>query len=103
MKARAISGLALTPSSRNNLSDANKGHPAAFIEEVWAGLQSGEIVVFDKAYVDFDHLHDLAARSVPWVTQAKTGFPYRAVPHLLVPVSGRIIKDQIVALKGAKW
>jgi hypothetical protein len=53
--------------------------------------------------VDFDHLHDLAARSVPWVTQAKTGFPYRAVPHLLVPVSGRIIKDQIVALKGAKW
>ena len=194
MKARAISGLGLTPPSRNNLSHANKGRPAAFIEEVFwktlthfkhcepgfgarrkgrrllhrfkvgvhavdsttlelvancmdwakhrrrkaaaklhlrlevgsflpafaivdtagendnkrerevcAGLQSGEIAVFDKAYVDFDHLHDLAARSVQWVTRAKTGFQYRAVRNLPVPVGGRIIKDQIVTLKGAKW
>jgi hypothetical protein len=34
MKARAISGLGLTPPSRNNLSHPNKGRPAAFIEEV---------------------------------------------------------------------
>ena len=32
--------------------------------EVGAGLESGEVVLFDKAYVDFDHLHELDARGV---------------------------------------
>ena len=71
--------------------------------EVCAGLKSGEIGVFDKAYVDFEHLLDLAARGVQWVTRAKDNFQYRAVRNLPVPAGGRIIKDQIVALKGAKW
>ena len=32
--------------------------------ELCAGLLSGEIVVFDKAYVDFPHLCEPAARGV---------------------------------------
>lgn len=32
--------------------------------EVCAGLLSGEVVLFDKAYVDYGHLHDLDARGV---------------------------------------
>ena len=42
--------------------------------EVCAGLQSGEVVLFDKASVDFDHLHELDARGVSWVTRAEDNF-----------------------------
>jgi len=71
--------------------------------EVCAGLESGEIAVMDKAYVDYEHLHDLDARGVQWVTRAKENFQYRAVRNLSVTKGGRILKDQIVMLKGAKW
>ena len=71
--------------------------------EACAGLESGEIVLFDKAYVDYGHLHDLDARGVQWVTRAKENFKYRAVRNLPVPPGGRILKDQIVVLAGAKW
>ena len=39
--------------------------------ELCAGLLSGQIVLFDKACVDFVHLCELAARGVQWVTRAK--------------------------------
>ena len=71
--------------------------------EACAGLESGEVVLFDKAYVDYEHLRDLDARGVQWVTRAKENFQYRAVRNLPLPADGRILKDQIVALKGAKW
>ena len=71
--------------------------------EACAGLESGEIGVFDKAYVDYLHLHDLDARGVQWVTRAKDNFKYRAVRNLPVPKGGRILKDQIIVLAGAKW
>ena len=54
-----------TPPSRNGLSNANKirdaakTHDAGHVREVCAGIKAGEIVVFDKAYVDFSHLFDL--------------------------------------------
>ena len=34
-------------------------------------VRSGEIVVFDKAYVNFAHLHHLHQRGVTWVTRAE--------------------------------
>ena len=71
--------------------------------EVCAGLADGEVVVFDKAYVDFAHLHDLDARGVQWVTRAKDNFRYRARHNLPVPKGGNILKDQLVTLSGAKW
>lgn len=39
--------------------------------ELYADIGAGEIVLFDKAYVDFEHLYDLDARGVSWVTRAK--------------------------------
>jgi Transposase DDE domain/Domain of unknown function (DUF4372) len=71
--------------------------------EACAGLESGEIAIFDKAYVDFAHLHDLDGRGVLWVTRAKDNFKYRAVRNLPVPAGGRILKDQIVVLAGPRW
>ena len=69
--------------------------------EVCAGIADGEIVVFDKAYVDFEHLSDLDARGVQWVTRAKDNMKYRAV-KTLTKGKPNIIKDQIIALTGAR-
>ena len=52
---------------------SNDAHEAA---AVCGSLKSGEIVVFDKAYVDFTHLHDLTQRAVFWVTRAKENIQY---------------------------
>ncbi len=43
---------------------------------VCASIKAGEIVVFDKAYVDFKHLHILNERDVFWVTRAKDNMQY---------------------------
>ena len=67
--------------------------------EVCATILCGEIVVFDKAYVDFEHLSDLDARGVWWVTRAKDNMKYRAVKNLSKGHEN-IIKDQIIALQG---
>ncbi|MDP3850714.1 MAG: IS4 family transposase, partial [Luteolibacter sp.] len=67
--------------------------------EVCATIQAGEIVVFDKAYVDFDHLTDLDERGVWWVTRAKDNMKYRAVKNHPTK-SENILKDQTIALQG---
>lgn len=67
--------------------------------EVCATIQAGEIVVFDKAYVDFDHLLDLDQRGVWWVTRAKDNMKFRAVKNH-PKGHENIIKDQIIALQG---
>jgi hypothetical protein len=66
---------------------------------VCAGIRAGEIVVFDKAYVDFHHLSELDEREVSWVTRAKDNMNYRAVKNL-TKRQGSIIKDQVVVLSG---
>ncbi len=50
--------------------------------ELCAGVQSGEIVLFDKGYVDFGHLRDLDERGVSWVTRAKDNMAYEVVADL---------------------
>lgn len=67
--------------------------------EVCAGVRDGEIVVFDKAYVDFAHLMDLDARGVWWVTRAKDNLKWHPVKNL-TKGHDNIIKDQIVTLQG---
>lgn len=71
--------------------------------EVCAGLEDGEVVVFDKAYVDFAHLHDLDVRGVSWVTRAKDNMRCRSVRNLPVKTGAKVVKDQIVKLTGAKF
>jgi hypothetical protein len=67
--------------------------------EQCAGLLAGEIVLFDKAYVDFVHLCELAARGVQWVTRAKDNMRFR-VRRNLSKGKPNIIKDQWVVLTG---
>ena len=47
--------------------------------ELCADMKEGEIVVFDKAYVDFKHLKALTGRGVSWVTRAKENMLHEVV------------------------
>lgn len=69
--------------------------------ELCANVQEGEIVVFDKAYVDFEHLSDLDRRGVWWVTRAKDNMKFRVAKN---HTKGHedIVKDQIVTLQGKR-
>ena len=44
--------------------------------ELCAGINSGEIALFDKGYVDFGHLRDLDERGAFWVTRAKDNMAF---------------------------
>jgi len=65
--------------------------------EVCAPLQNGEIVVFDKAYVDFVHLNDLDKRGVCWVSRSKKNMTYRIIEER-TPTHQRVLNDQIIEL-----
>jgi hypothetical protein len=66
--------------------------------ELCAGLEAGEIVVFDKAYVDFAHLHDLDERGVFWVTRTKDNMQARVKKRLQKKPAGKILRDDLIVL-----
>ena len=66
--------------------------------ELCAGIKDGEIVIFDKAYVDFDHLWDLATRGIFWVTRAKENLAYKVIEAYPVKEGGKIVSDELVGL-----
>lgn len=66
--------------------------------ELCAGLEAGEIAVFDKAYVDFAHLYDLDRREVFWVTRAKDNMKYRVKRRLQKAPKGNILRDDEIVL-----
>jgi hypothetical protein len=70
--------------------------------EMCADIRAGEIVIFDKAYLDFSHLFDLSQRGVVWVTRAKDNFKFHCVKRLIRKRQGNILRDDIVLMKGLK-
>lgn len=66
--------------------------------ELCAGLDAGEIAVFDKAYVDFAHLHDLDGRGVFWVTRTKDNMQARVKKRLQKKPAGKILRDDLIVL-----
>lgn len=50
---------------------------------VCAALCAGEIVVFDRAYIDFPHFFELDERGVFWVTRTKENLQFRVVKQRL--------------------
>jgi len=67
--------------------------------EVCAGIQAGEIVIFDKAYIDFSHLADLSIREVFWVTRAKDNMKFKVVKRYQKGAMGKILRDDLIQLK----
>jgi hypothetical protein len=66
--------------------------------ELCAGIKSGEIVLFDKGYVDFGHLRDLDERGVFWVTRAKDNLAYEVVKTMPQSKDEKILRDEIIVL-----
>ena len=78
-----------------NTSDLVQAH------ELCAGVKAGEIVIFDKAYVDYEHLYRLNERGVFWVTRAKENTQYETVGQHSEP-RGAIEGDTNIKLTDPK-
>lgn len=78
--------------------DTARHADAARAREVCAGIRSGEIVVFDRAYVDFAHLFGLFLRGAFFVTRTKENLQLRVVKKRLRRPQGRILRDDEVVL-----
>lgn len=78
--------------------DTAKFHDASKARDVCAGLEDGEITIFDKAYIDFSHLYELTERGVYWVSRAKDNLQYEVIERLKTTDNPRILRDEIVEL-----
>jgi hypothetical protein len=78
-----------------------KSHDAVVGRVLCNELKDGEIVIFDKAYVDFKHLFELMMRGILWVTRAKTNMSYTIVKKLKI-TNDKIILDARIKLTGPK-
>jgi hypothetical protein len=67
--------------------------------EVCAGVKPGEIIIFDRAYVDFIHLGVLNEDGVFWVTRTKESLCFRVVKRLPKATDKRVLSDELVVLK----
>jgi hypothetical protein len=76
-------------------------HDNTRAREVCAGLRAGEVAIFDKAYLDFEHLSDLNARGIWWVTRAKDYLSIQ-VKERRASRDQRIIADEVVVLSGPR-
>ncbi len=81
--------------------DSARGHDNTKAHELCAGLKAGEIVVFDMAYIDYDHLFKLTQRGVFWVSRLKENMRMRCVKRKLQKPDGPILRDDIVLVQGA--
>lgn len=78
--------------------DTARENDAKRARELCAGIRAGEIVLFDKAYIDFEHLFLLQERGVFWVTRAKESLACRVVRRRLKKPAGKILRDEEVVL-----
>jgi hypothetical protein len=80
---------------------AAKTHDATEAPMLCAHVKAGEIVVFDRAYVDFKHLHALDQRGVFWVTRGKRNMASSVIGEVKPP-KGKILRDVSIQLTTAK-
>jgi len=78
--------------------DTAAEHDNRRARELCADLQSGEIALFDKGYVDFGHLRDLDRRGVFWVTRAKENMAYEVVKRMPRSNDKKILRDEVIRL-----
>jgi hypothetical protein len=79
--------------------DTAKQHDNLRARELCAGIKEGEIVIFDKGYLDFDHLRDLGHRGINWVTRAKENMQSEVVEKLPTTNYPGILADDIITLQ----
>jgi hypothetical protein len=81
------------------LVDSAKDHDSLRAAELCAAVQAGEIVIFDRAYVDFIHLSVLHEEGVQWVTRSKESLCFKRIRKLPKSTDKRILSDELVKLK----
>jgi hypothetical protein len=69
-------------------------HDNTRARELCAPVKSGEIVIFDKGYLDFKHLRALSERGVFWVSRAKDNMVYDLLDRRALPKGGKILADE---------
>lgn len=79
------------------LVDTAKDSDTKRAREACAAVQSGEIVIFDRAYIDFLHLFDLERRGISWVTRTKENLQFE-VKGIRPSSNPKILADEEVAL-----
>ncbi len=77
-------------------------HDDTRARQLCAGLQEGEIALFDKAYVNFAHLYELSCRGIFWVTRAKDNMAFHVCKKLLRKPKGKVLRDDLITLKVQK-
>ena len=79
--------------------ESGKPHDAKMADALTKDMICGDILLADRAYVDFSFLHGLTAREVFWVLRQKVNMEY----HILQSrtVEGDIISDDDVILANA--
>jgi DDE family transposase/uncharacterized protein DUF4372 len=78
--------------------DTAAEHDNKRAREVCAGLRSGEIALFDKGFLDFEHLRDLDRRGVSWVSRAKENMDYAVVRKMPPSKDAKILRDEVIVL-----
>src|SRR5256886_624025 len=78
--------------------DTAAEHDNKRARELCADLKSGEIALFDKAYLDFGHLDDLDKRGAYWVSRAKDNMAYEVVKKMPQSKDEKVLQDEIIVL-----
>jgi len=67
-------------------------------EALCAGLLAGDVLLADRAYIDFRFLANLDARGIFFVLRSKKNMVYTTVKTL--PCKGRILRDELIRPDG---
>jgi hypothetical protein len=80
--------------------DTAREHDSRRARQLCAGLQAGEIVLFDKGYYELAHFQELAQRGVFFVTRAKDNLACRVKKRRPRGQDPRVLRDELIVLKG---
>ena len=79
--------------------EAGRPGDCTMADELTKDMKGGDVLLADRAYVDFLFLHNLTARGVFWVLRQKVNMQYEVVESR--GVSGNILSDETVRLTAA--
>lgn len=78
--------------------DAARPHDNVYARALCAGVKSGEIVIGDRAYLEFLHLKELSDRGVFWVVREKENLRFEVIEKRDAPEASGILRDEIIML-----
>jgi hypothetical protein len=65
-------------------------------------FRKGDLLIMDRAYLDFSWLHQLHGQGVWFVTRLKSNSRFQVINHQAVDPDGPVLADQVIQLTTAK-